>query len=275
MLTRRELVAACVTGTAAILAGCSGDDGGDGSGGDGGSTDGTSGDDGTTDDSSDGGTSDDGSTDGTSGDDGTTDDSSDGGTSDDGSETGDDQSGDDTADGDGSEDDGTAGRTFGELTSFPESYAMEATVESQQGTVEMSGRFNQGDLYWEYTVDGQQAEMYFVGEDTFFVFGNQCFEGTQRSPIDREQIDPSEYESGDSSLEGLEPTGTDTIDGDDVLVYETSGDAEVGQVTYYVLEDSGYPRRIETENGEWNFHSWNEADPIEPPDMDCQSQYGG
>ncbi|MEF8814600.1 MAG: hypothetical protein V5A55_12390 [Halovenus sp.] len=275
MLTRRKLITACATGTAVVLAGCSGD--GDG-GGDDGSADGGS-DDQTDDDGS--GTGDDTSGDDGSADGGSDDQTDDGSNADDGGSDTDDDGGSDAGDdggddtGDDGGDDGTADQTFGQVASFPESYAMEATVESPEGTIDMSGRFYQGDLYWEYTLEGQQVEMYFVGEDTYFVLGNQCFEGSQRTAVDRGDVDPSEYESESSDIRGLEPVGTDTIDGDDVLVYETPSDAEVGQVTYYILEDSGYPRRIEAENGQWDFYSWNEANPIEPPDIDCRSQYGG
>jgi hypothetical protein len=62
-----------------------------------------------------------------------------------------------------------------------------------------------------------------------------------------------------------------------VLHEVTASDATATSetVTYYVLADSGYPRRIESESMQWDFHSWGAVDPIQEPEGNCRSMPGG
>ena len=239
--TRRQVVLACASGAAAALAGCSGDQ----------STPG----------GTDGGAPTDGSGDGPT----ATEDAG-GGT--DGSGSGTETTG-------GSETDSGAPE-LGDTVVFPDSFAMTATVSTGGQTFEMSGRFDGEDLYWEFEQGGQVIEWYLVGERSYVVTGGQCFSGSLQQGISREDVDPGTFAEGASANPAVEPVGTDTIDGEEVLVYEVSGSGAAGgeTLTYYVLADSGYPRRIESESMQWDFHSWGEVEPVEAPEMDCRTMPG-
>lgn len=240
--TRRQVVLACASGAAAALAGCSGDQDTPGGTNDGAPTD--------------------GSGDGPSG----TEDAG-GGTDGSGSRT-------EATDGGGT-DTGDAPQ-LGDTVVFPDSFAMTATVSTGGQTFEMSGRFDGEDLYWEFEQGGQVIEWYLVGENSYVVTGGQCFSGSLQQGINREDVDPGALSEGASANPAVEPVGTDTIDGEEVLVYEVSGSSPAGgeTLTYYVLADSGYPRRIESESMQWDFHSWGEVEPVEAPEMDCRTMPG-
>ncbi|MDS0223555.1 hypothetical protein NDI54_19625 [Haloarcula sp. S1AR25-5A] len=171
---------------------------------------------------------------------------------------------------------GTHGQSpqFGQAARFPDSYAMTMTMESDGRTMEMSGRVYQGDMYWSFDQQGQQMEMYHIGNSTYTVAGGQCFRGTMQQGMDRDEVDPGDFSDRAQANPELTPAGRDTIDGEDVLVYELSQDEGRDPVTYYILADSGYPRRIEAESMQWDFHSWGSVEPIQQPDGNCQSMPG-
>jgi hypothetical protein len=215
------------------------------------------------DDGSDGGSSDDGSaSDGT--DDGTTDDTDDGGPSDDG-ETDDSTDGDETDDGTDDSTDDDDGQTDEDTTprledvfTWTDSYVMDIDASDFTGT----WRFNDGDWYLSATSDGQTSELYTVstdgGTDTYVVAEGQCFvtESVRRDPFDpQEPVDDNqEYVA----------TGRTTIDGQDVYEFD------VDDGIYYVSVATGYPVRYEGADGTVvRFHSWDETDPITPPEMEC------
>lgn len=259
---------------AVALAGCVGDGGTapEGDGGGDGTEDGAEDGDGGDGEDADGGMDEDGG-DG-DGDDG-------GGGTDDGS-TGDGGEPGETTD-DGSTDDGTGDGTDGGMMStslgdafgMTQEFAFDAEVEGeQQATV--SGRFHQGDMYMEFESEEGGGEFYMVGDSQYIVSSGQgedfCMQNPDTTPPGENQVDPGNYESEVSEYSDLTPTDTDTIDGEEVYVYELDPDM-TGQsetVTYYVGVDSGYLRRVETAESTVNFHSWNDVDPVEAPDMDCQ-----
>ena len=247
--TRRRILAACAAGTVATLAGCggggtgeattdgSGDSGGDGTGG------------------SDGPEESDGSEDSANG-----------------TETADEGAAE-TADGGGM--DGGASQ-FGEAVVFPDSFAMTATVSTGGETAELSGRFDGEDLYWEFEQQGQRIEWYIVDETSYIVTGGQCLEGSLQQGIDRDDVDPEGFSEDVSANPAIEPAGRDTIDGEEVVVYELSESATGdGTLTYYILVDSGYPRRIESDSMRWDFTSWGDVEPVEEPEMNCQPMPSG
>mgnify|MGYP002125597042 CR=1 FL=1 len=175
-----------------------------------------------------------------------------------------------TADGD----DGRSNR-FGQVAQFPDSYAMTATMQSEGRTIEMTGRFYQGDMYWSFDQQGQQMEMYHIGNSTYTVAGGQCLRGSMQRGMDRGEVDPGRFSDQPQRNPDITPVGRDTIDGEEVLVYEISQAGSQEPVTYYILAESGYPRRIEAESMQWDFHSWGSVDPIQKPEGDCQSMPGG
>lgn len=164
---------------------------------------------------------------------------------------------------------------FGQTARFPDSYAMTATMRSEGQTVEMTGRFYQGDMYWSVNQQGQQMEMYHIGNSTYTVSGGQCFRGTMRQGMDRDEVNPGRFSDQPRQNPDVTPVGRDTIDGEEVLVYEISQSGSREPVTYYILADSGYPRRIEAESMRWDFHSWGAVEPIQKPDGNCRSMSGG
>lgn len=164
---------------------------------------------------------------------------------------------------------------FGQIAQFPDSYAMTATMQADGRTIEMTGRFYQGDMYWSFDQQGQQMEMYHIGNNTYTVAGGQCIRGTMQQGVDREDVDPGRFSERPQENPEITPVGQDTIDGEEVLVYEISQGGTQDPVTYYILADSGYPRRIEAESMRWDFHSWGSVDPIQKPDRDCQSMPDG
>lgn len=163
---------------------------------------------------------------------------------------------------------------FGQVTQFPESYAMTATMQSEGRTIEMTGRFYQGDMYWSFDQQGQQMEMYHIGNSTYTVAGGQCLRGTMRQGMDRDEVDPGRFADQAEANSDLTPVGRDTIDSEEVLVYEISQAGSQAPVTYYILADSGYPRRIEAESMRWDFHSWGSVEPIQKPEGNCRSMPG-
>jgi len=238
--TRRRVLRAGLVGATVVLAGCSGGDGGDGSdGGDGADGDGT---DAPPNDGSDGGEPD----------------ATEAPTAE--------------ATEPASDDDSNAVPRLGQAFTAADSYAVEARIESDDRTIEMTGRFSGGNTYWMIEQDGPDVELYLVDDESYIVTEGQCVVGTI-DDVDEDDIDPETVESGPEATPDVEATGRDTIDGETVYVYEVSAaEAEEFEetVTYYVLADSGYLRRVETASATWDFHSWNDVDPVERPDMDCR-----
>jgi len=190
-----------------------------------------------------------------------------------GTETGD----NDDADGTETEEpDSDAGggdaRAIGEAATFPSSYALDITTTSNGQSMDMSGRFHDGDMYLEFQQQGQTMDWYLVEGQTYVVSNGSCLTGMSEG-VNEEQVNPGTHETTATNNPGLTPTGTDTIDGQEVLVYEVSGTggSDVDTVTYYVLTDSGYPRRIEAGPTTWDMHSWGEVGPVSKPDTNCRS----
>lgn len=187
---------------------------------------------------------------------------------------------DDDADGteteeSGSDAGGDAARALGDAVSFPSSYALEVTTTTDGQTMNMSGRFHEGDMYLEFQQQGRAMDWYLVGAETYVVSNGNCITGMSEG-VNEEQVSPAAQESAATNNPDLTPAGTDTIDGQEVLVYELSqtGMSSVDTITYYVLADSGYPRRMEAGPTTWDMHSWGEVDPVSKPDMDCRSMSG-
>ncbi|SEN96498.1 hypothetical protein SAMN05216388_1006191 [Halorientalis persicus] len=165
-------------------------------------------------------------------------------------------------------------RALGETITFPSSYALDITTRSNGQTMEMSGRFHEGDMYLEFQQQGRTMDWYLVGGQTYMVSDGNCFTGmSEGEGVNEEQVNPGTHERTATNNPDLTPTGTETIDGQEVLVYEVSqtGGSNADTVTYYVLADSGYLRRMETGPTTWDIHSWGEGDPVSEPDMNCRS----
>ena len=260
----------------ALVAGCVSQDDDGGTGDDGGSDDGS--DDGTDDGSDDG--TDDGSDDGTDdgSDDGTDDGTDDG--SDDGTDDGTDDGGD-NGDGEPPSDEELA-QQFAQTMSWDgdDNWRMVWTDDSEGITGEY--HYHGSDFYIRVESPDGTAEWYLVDDTYYFVAEGQCFEfdsGFSTVPDPEEggaQDAEEEFSNPDpDDIPEIEKCGTDTIDGDPVTCWEVTTPS--GDVARYYLLDSGYPRRIEVVNQDVviDFFDWGSTEPISPPDMDCQSPYGG
>jgi len=277
---RRQFLLGVGTATA-LLAGCVGGDDGTGNGGD--DSTGNGGDDSTSNggDDSTGNGGDDSTSNG--GDDSTGnggDDSTGNGGDDSTGNGGDDSTGNggDDSTGNGGDDstgnggdDGTASEEFFNTVNWSPEFRAVFTNEESGATVEY--RINSGEQYIDIT-GGEEGDIeYYILEDgVYLVNQNQCI--VYDSFPGGAPTDPTEFEDIDD-LETQQPEiteiGTDTIDGDPVTVYEV--DAET-VYTMYILE-SGFPRRVETPQGDSNYYDWGDTEPIEPPDMNCMSAGGG
>lgn len=237
-LTRRRLIALGGSAIIAGIAGCTSGDG-DGDGGEDGDDGEDGGDNGGTDDVSDGGT------------DGGTDGDSDGGT------------------------DGDAA-TFGDSLGYPESYAftIKAGFETS-GITTFDGRYHQGDMYYEVKFENSEnIDFYVVDGDTYFISGDMCVknpgDGQDPTGMDPENfLSQEQLEAEAEQNPHVEPLETTTLEGDEVRVYEVSD--QTGQIfRYYILTESGFPRRMEWEDFQIDFTDHNNVQPITAPDMDCQ-----
>ena len=207
---------------------------------------------------------------------GTGDETGDGGNGDGGEEGELDGTGD--GGGDGGDGDGGGGGSnpaLSEAFGMTEEFAFDVESETEGQQMTMSGRFSQGNMYMQVNSEGSTFEFYNIGGDQYMVTSGQdgdfCMRNPERSIPDESQIDPGEYESTVSEYPDITASGTTTIDGEQVYIYELSSEmANRESVTYYVGVNSGYLRRIEYPDTVVNFHSWNDVGSIEAPDMECQ-----
>jgi hypothetical protein len=165
----------------------------------------------------------------------------------------------------------------GDETGFPgairfgERYAMEMTRGSD-GTKTLSGRFHHADRVIEFGGDGNAVTSYVVDGDGYVVTADDCIEypGITAELQSVAEIDDRASEA--ASDPELTVTGRTTIDGREMLVLEPASGAPAENeqaLTYYADEETRYLRRIETGTTTVDYHSWNEVEPIETPEMDC------
>ncbi|MFP4628623.1 MAG: hypothetical protein ACLFMX_06515, partial [Halobacteriales archaeon] len=168
---------------------------------------------------------------------------------------------------------------LGEWMTWSESYVMEMAFDDPEtgdsGTMIM--RIDGDSSHWRVETEEEGvSEMYAIEGDTYIVSDGECLltsGGNEPSEEFDYGSDPDTYEEEASSYPDLEPAGDDTIDGEAMYVYEVTATEtdDFESATYYVSQDSGYLRRVETETGTVDLHSWGSVEPIEPPDMECES----
>lgn len=185
--------------------------------------------------------------------------SDDGGTGDDG--------GDESGDDDGGDESGDGGSTDGPDFDEPESYVMEQRFpeETSGGMGTMIYEAYEDDLLFYEEGERDESPSYIVDGDLYSMLGGQC---TKMSGYDSEDEEEApEYPNSDTMA--FEYVESDTLDGVAVEVYRLGGAAES---RYYVDPERNYLLRIDG-GGEGapvtDFHSFNEVDPIEPPDAEC------
>lgn len=155
-----------------------------------------------------------------------------------------------------------------------DSFVMEIRTGGSGTEREMTVRVNGQNS--RTTFDGEQdVEVFFVDGDVYQVVDGQCFTnpGEARMPDTGPAPEPGEQWDPIADLPG-DHDGRETIDGREMLVYQYEpAEDTIYQgvpVTAYVDADTGYLRRVESEEWRVDYRSWGEVDPIEAPDMECQ-----
>lgn len=178
----------------------------------------------------------------------------------------------------GEDGDGEDAAAFRETVRFADSYAFEATLQDGGAGQEqrLTGRVHGPNTYFQMEEGGGGPdEVYVIDGEMYVIDGNQCIvvsedgDGAETPDVDRGEIEAETHEERAEDHPNVERTGTTTVDGEDVHVFEVSPDDRDETVTYYVSDETGYVRRVETGSGTIDFDSWGEVDPIEPPEMDC------
>lgn len=256
-MKRRKLLFTGATAWTLALAGCASDDGD----GDGGSDDGSSDEDGMEDDSENG---DDSATD--DGSDSDSDDGSDGDTDDGTDSSGEDDSDSNTDDGSDTSDEDSGVPTLGESYQWADSFIAEISLEQTEAEVNsLIMYFNGGNFRQEIETTEGTFEMYNVDGTLYQVQDGQCFSiGGGQDPNMDTGVDPQSEDELVGDRPELSPTGTDTIDGEEVYVYEYEFEGE--SATTYVSTETGYIRRVEFAEGTIDYRSWGDVDPIELPE---------
>lgn len=192
----------------------------------------------------------------------------------DGADTGDDDDETDpTGDADDNGDDGVPveEEEFWDIVAFQDAYAYEVT--SHEENVDMVGRFDGENMYWRVEQGPEVMEMYQIDDELYLVENEQdclimdsdsSYPGME--PIDPDETDPEEAAREDVSITRL---GPDTIDGDAVIRYEIEPPDEADTAIWYILADSGYPRRLETNEATIDWF-YDDIEPVEPPDLECE-----
>lgn len=175
---------------------------------------------------------------------------------------------DDTADGTEDESAGDADGDAGDPTStrlrdvfrWEDSYVMD--FQSPTGSGHWT--LHEGDAHMRWSEDGEVIEGYHIGTEHYTVVGGQCYQ----TSVDQAAFNVFDIEEPAADVEEYYATGTDTIDGEAVYVFD------VGDGAYYISRSTGYPLRFEGyEDGTVvTLHSWGNTNPIQPPDMECSSR---
>ena len=158
--------------------------------------------------------------------------------------------------------------TFGEIIRFDDSYAIEMVIEEEEVEGLLILRVDGENFLQQFHDEsGQDSfEFYSVDGDTYLVIDDMCYfdpsgqevpEGPDPAAID-EDIDPN-----------LEAIGTTEIDGTTVYRFDVIDSELDSSIAYYVEKESGYLRRVESDDLIVDFHSWGDIAAIEKPDLEC------
>lgn len=177
---------------------------------------------------------------------------------------GDDGTADGTEDDPAADDDDDAGdptsTRLRDVFRWEDSYVME--FESPTGSGHWT--LHEGDAHMRWTDDGEVVETYHIGTEYYTIVEGQCYQ----SSVDQSAFNVFDIEEPAEDVEEYYATGTDTIDGEAVYVFD------VGDGAYYISQSTGYPLRFEgyQDGTVVTIHSWGNTDPIQPPEMDCFSR---
>lgn len=164
--------------------------------------------------------------------------------------------------------------SFGDAVRLANSYEIQVrtlTGDDQPG-VTMTGRVHEGDQYVRTEQGETTTESYLVDGQGYVVTGEDCF----TYPTDAASLDgdTEPAESGDAPDSQPEVTLLErtVIDGTEVDRYERRdrGTEQGDTVRYDVAAETGYLRRMRTGSAVIEYSAWGGADPVTPPDVECQ-----
>jgi hypothetical protein len=159
--------------------------------------------------------------------------------------------------------------SFGETVRYEESFAIDGTIQSDRGARTVTARIDGEDSYWRFErSDGTVTELYAVDGTDYVVSGDRCLEGVDQSLLPS-GLTAEKFAADRTAHADETPVGRETVDGEAVLRYEI--DADDRTVTYHVSADTGYPRRVTSSSGVFDYHSWGRVDSITTPDVPCET----
>jgi hypothetical protein len=163
----------------------------------------------------------------------------------------------------------SAGPTLASLdVSFEDNYRF--SISGPQMDAPITGAFDGENFFSVVTADGETITTYVVEGETYFVADGTCTqvpgsEGTAgevnvESLADADSVEQDVTGSGSASLR---PSGTTTIDGTRMYVYELEdGDTTA---TYYIGVESRRLRRVESQGTVIDYTDWGSVEPITAP----------
>lgn len=163
---------------------------------------------------------------------------------------------------------GSDGPTLGSLdVAFEDSYRFSVSVPQMQAPV--TGAFDGGNFYSVVSIEGDTITTYVIEGENYVVAEGFCTQ-VPNSPggmggVDVDSLtdaDTIEQEFGDSAAASLVPSGTATVDGERMYVYEFEGQPTT---TYYVGVESRRLGRVETQGVVLEYSDWGTVEPITAP----------
>lgn len=147
----------------------------------------------------------------------------------------------------------------------------------EDGTVEVGGRMYEDAQYYEFVhSDGTVFELYMIDDDYYTVTEDGCFKFSEMP--DGGYSTPEDEFQEDSFWEGEEPDRTEVLDGEEMVVYEFAVESAPYdyELTVYVNCATRRIHRVdqyvpsEQSSTVAYYENWGGADPVSPPEMDCQ-----
>lgn len=167
--------------------------------------------------------------------------------------------------------------SFDDAVRFADSYEIRVSApagDDQSGVV-MTGRVHEGDQYVRTEQGGSTTESYLVDGQGYVVTGEDCFTypTDAASPEDTGPAESGDAPDSQSEVTLLERT---VIDGTEIDRYERRdrGTEQGDTVRYDVAAETGHLRRMRTGSTVIEYSAWGGADPVTPPDVECQPYEG-
>jgi len=145
------------------------------------------------------------------------------------------------------------------------------SVSAPEMAAPVTGAFDGGNFFSVVTADGEEVTTYVVEGETYIVADGTCTKvpgsGGTTSGVDVESMADAdtveEDVTGSGSTSALVRSGTATIDGARMYVYELEDGGTT--VTYYIGVESRRLRRVETQGTVIDYTDWGAVEPITAP----------